>query len=59
MKFSAYAAPGIDLKVMLDGIYDRSGYGFVIDYSQAPISALPEADLAWVRKWLANENLGI
>jgi Protein of unknown function (DUF4058) len=48
--------PWIDLKVMLDGIYDRSGYGFVIDYSQAPTPALTETDLAWVRQCLGIEN---
>jgi Protein of unknown function (DUF4058) len=48
-------SPLIDLKSMLDGIYDRSGYGFVIDYSQAPTPALPEEDLVWVREWLGKE----
>jgi hypothetical protein len=47
-------SPLINLKSMLDGIYDRSGYGFVIDYSQAPTPALPEDDLDWIRQWLAN-----
>jgi hypothetical protein len=45
-------SPLIDLKSMLDGIYDRSGYGFVIDYSQAPTPTLPELDLAWIRQYL-------
>jgi Protein of unknown function (DUF4058) len=42
-------SPLINLKSMLDGIYDRSGYGFVIDYSQAPTPALSEGDLDWIR----------
>jgi Protein of unknown function (DUF4058) len=49
-------SPLINLKSMLDGIYDRSGYGFVIDYSQAPTPALPEGDLDWIREWLAMEE---
>jgi Protein of unknown function (DUF4058) len=42
----------VDLRSLLDGIYDP-GYGFVIDYTQPPIPALPESDLNWVRQWLA------
>ncbi len=51
-------APLIDLKSMLDGIYDRSGYGFVIDYSQAPTPTLPEFDLAWIRQHLLMNSQG-
>ncbi len=48
--------PRVDLRSLLDGIYDRSGYGFVIDYSQPPIPALAESDLNWVRQWLAQQS---
>ena len=34
------ACPRADLRSLLDGIYDRSGYGFVIDYSQPPLHYL-------------------
>jgi Protein of unknown function (DUF4058) len=48
--------PRVDLRSLLDGIYDRSGYGFVIDYNQPPVPALPESDLNWVRQWLQNSQ---
>jgi hypothetical protein len=48
-------SPLINLKSMLDGIYDRSGYGFVIDYSQAPTPALPEGDFNWIRQWVKSD----
>ncbi len=51
-------SPLVDLKSMLDGIYDRSGYGFVIDYSQAPTPTLPEFDLAWIRQYLLMRHDG-
>ena len=47
------ACPRVDLRSLLDGIYDRSGYGFVIDYSQPPTPPLSDDDFAWVRQWLA------
>ena len=47
------ACPRVDLRSLLDGIYDRSGYGFVIDYSQPPTPPLSDGSLAWVREWLA------
>jgi hypothetical protein len=50
------SCPRVDLRSLLDGIYDRSGYGFVIDYSQPPIPALAENDLNWVRQWLAQQS---
>jgi hypothetical protein len=46
-------APLIDLKSYLDGIYDRSGYGLVIDYAQDPIPPLTQAEAEWARDWLA------
>jgi Protein of unknown function (DUF4058) len=49
------SCPRIDLRSLLDGIYDRSGYGFVIDYAQPPIPALAESDLNWVHQWLAGQ----
>ncbi|MBE9140170.1 DUF4058 family protein [Nodosilinea sp. LEGE 07088] len=44
--------PVVDLKALLDGIYDRSGYGLVIDYSQVPVPPLGPEDAEWARKWL-------
>ncbi|PSR17381.1 hypothetical protein C8255_12895 [filamentous cyanobacterium CCP3] len=45
-------APTVDLKRLLDGLYDRSGYGLVIDYAQDPVPPLSEADALWAREWL-------
>ncbi|ASC69563.1 hypothetical protein XM38_004900 [Halomicronema hongdechloris C2206] len=45
--------PVVDLKGLLDGIYDRSGYGLVIDYSQSPVPPLDDANAAWAKEWLA------
>jgi hypothetical protein len=50
------AAPVIDLRLLLDGIYDRSGYGFVIDYTQPPIPPLSESDRIWAENWLTTIN---
>ena len=45
-------SPIVDLRTLLDGIYDRSGYGFVIDYTQPPVPPLAEADAVWAIEWL-------
>jgi Protein of unknown function (DUF4058) len=45
--------PTVDLRRLLDGIYDRSGYGFVIDYCQPAIPPLIESDAAWVNQWIS------
>jgi hypothetical protein len=29
-------------------VYDRAGYEVVINYTQAPTSALAEADMGWI-----------
>jgi Protein of unknown function (DUF4058) len=44
--------PVIDLRLLLDGIYERSGYGFVIDYKQDTIPPLPKAEALWAKQWL-------
>ena len=49
--------PRVDLRSLLDGVYDRSGYGLVIDYSQSPTPPLSDDDLAWVRHWLASSGV--
>jgi Protein of unknown function (DUF4058) len=48
--------PIVDLRSLLDGIYDRSGYGFVIDYQQPPIPELSESDQIWMQAWLAKSK---
>lgn len=40
--------PLINLQDHLNGVYERSGYGFVIDYSHEPLPPLLKTDAAWV-----------
>lgn len=47
-------APIVNLRRLLDGVYDRSGYGFVINYAQAPVPPFTEAEAAWVKEWLSS-----
>jgi hypothetical protein len=49
--------PVMDLHLLLDQVYDRAGYEVVIDYTQAPVPALDDADLAWVNAWLKQQGM--
>jgi Protein of unknown function (DUF4058) len=49
--------PAIDLKSLLDEIYDQGSYDLRIDYSRAPIPALSEPDMAWVNEILQEQRL--
>ncbi|MEO1404607.1 MAG: DUF4058 family protein [Cyanobacteria bacterium J06635_1] len=49
--------PQVDLKSLLDDIYDQSGYDLVIDYRKPPIPELSEADSVWVEDWLRQKGL--
>jgi Protein of unknown function (DUF4058) len=43
----------IDLQTLLQGVYDRAGYDYRIDYQQAvPLPALSAADQTWVAQIL-------
>ncbi|MEM9007339.1 MAG: DUF4058 family protein [Cyanobacteria bacterium P01_F01_bin.86] len=42
------AEPIVNLKMLLDDIYDQSGYDLVIDYSIAPTPPLKNADATWL-----------
>ena len=44
--------PVVNLRRLLDGIYERSGYGYVIDYTQPAVPPLAESDAAWANQWL-------
>jgi hypothetical protein len=48
--------PVVNLRSFLDGIYNRSGYGFVIDYSQPTVPPLSDNDQAWAENWLKTIN---
>ncbi|MFB2833598.1 DUF4058 family protein, partial [Floridanema evergladense] len=49
--------PAIDLKLLLDEIYDQGSYDLRIDYRRPPIPALSEPDLAWVNERLQQQGL--
>ncbi len=43
--------PLVNGQALLNQVYDRAGYGVVIDYDSMPVPPLSEADWAWVRSW--------
>ncbi|MCC5617051.1 DUF4058 family protein [Nostoc sp. CHAB 5836] len=49
--------PAIDLRSLLDQIYDQGSYDLRIDYSRPPIPALSEPDMAWVTERLQQQAL--
>ena len=49
--------PILDLKALLDEIYDQSGYDLVIDYAAEPIPALSADDAAWLARHLTAVGL--
>lgn len=51
------ADPLVNLQDLFNGVYDRSGYGFVIDYSREPVPVLSETDAAWADKLLREKGL--
>ncbi|MGD2179723.1 DUF4058 family protein [Lusitaniella coriacea LEGE 07167] len=51
------STPIVDLKPILDGIYDRGGYPFRIDYSQPSIPPLSREKKAWVKTLLVERRL--
>ncbi|MEB3357141.1 MAG: DUF4058 family protein [Synechococcales bacterium] len=51
------AEPIVDLRPLLDQVYDRAGYELVVDYAQAPVPPLSEAHGAWVRARLTDAGI--
>jgi hypothetical protein len=51
------AEPIIDLKILIDGVYDRAGFDLAIDYTQQPLPPLPEPDAAWANTLLQEQGL--
>jgi hypothetical protein len=49
--------PSVDLKVLLDEIYDQSGYDLVIDYREDPVPPLVEKDDEWLAAHLQQQGL--
>lgn len=49
--------PIIDLTQLLNHLYDRAGYDFVIDYGKEPIPALAESEAGWVDAQLREQGV--
>ncbi|MCT7955177.1 DUF4058 family protein [Laspinema palackyanum] len=49
--------PIIDLNLLLNQLYDRAGYDFVIDYGEEPIPAFSEYEAAWADVWLTEQGI--
>jgi hypothetical protein len=49
--------PTIDLKPLLDEIYDQGSYDLRIDYRRVPVPTLSESDMTWVNERLHQQNL--
>ena len=43
--------PIVDLKALLDEVYDRGGYEVVINYEQAPMPPLNSQQVNWLNTW--------
>ncbi|MFB2937029.1 DUF4058 family protein [Aerosakkonemataceae cyanobacterium BLCC-F154] len=41
---SGDSEPIVDLKNLLDGVYDRAAYNYIIDYTQQPSPTLSETE---------------
>ena len=49
--------PVVDLQLLLNGVYDISGYDLVIDYTREPVPPLAEPDAAWADVLLQEKGL--
>lgn len=47
----------IDLQMLLDAVYDRSGYDYFIDYQQSVDLSLSEEDINWIDSQLREKGL--
>jgi vacuolar-type H+-ATPase subunit F/Vma7 len=47
--------PVVDLKTILDTVYDEAALSVAIDYSQQPIPPLPQPDFEWIQTLVDNE----
>ena len=51
------SAPTVDLKQLLDDIYERSGYDLKLDYQQHSVPALNDDEATWVGHLLSEKGL--
>ncbi|MEL7143020.1 MAG: DUF4058 family protein [Cyanobacteria bacterium J06573_11] len=50
-------APTVNLKALLDDIYDRSGYDLKLDYCSSPVPAFSSETTAWLDSLLKTKGL--
>ncbi|MDB9315359.1 DUF4058 family protein [Spirulina sp. CS-785/01] len=48
--------PTLDLQAILNQVYDRGGYDYVVDYQPDPIPPLSATDTAWMREVLDSQQ---
>lgn len=51
---SGDSEPEIDLKNLLDQVYDRAGYAFILDYTQLPPPPLRAEEVDWLQGYRAS-----
>ena len=49
--------PIIDLQILVNDVYDRSGYDYFINYQVDPLPPLSEVDVTWINALLCNKSL--
>ena len=49
--------PIIDLQAILNDVYDRGGYDYIIDYTQELVPPLSEQDRLWVKELLQSQGI--
>ena len=49
--------PTVDLQALLNQIYDTGSYDMAIDYTQAPVPPLLEAEKLWAEDLLKSQQL--
>jgi len=49
--------PIVDLQALLNGLYDRAGYDFTLDYTPETVPPLTEPDAVWADAWLREREL--
>ena len=49
--------PEIDLQTLIEGVYERSGYDYFIDYKKDVAIALSDLDLEWINSQLKSAGL--
>jgi Protein of unknown function (DUF4058) len=49
--------PIVDLQALINGVYDRAGYDFVIDYNSKTVPQLSESDAVWADGLLREKGL--